>query len=199
MKFQKSPLALAITVALSCSTMEAMALSAPLPIARYSAPAQSGFDDSNVTVISDDWDSVDDGTLDEAFFDDGDPFAIQALGDVRIGQVAAYGDSDPCYGAGTAKLYVNPIPKGGVIYGGGYGGTLKCGKSVPVGQYGGRVCTVNLCKKSKLNLKAIPDYGYRFVAWGDGCKKAKSNPYCTGTLKANTKVSATFKKIPVRK
>lgn len=204
MKFRKSPLALAITVALSCSAMDTMALPAPLPLARYSQPVSSGFDDSQVTVISDDWDSADDGAFDEAYFMDGDPFAIEALGDARGGQVAAYGGGsgygDPCYGAGTAKLYVNPIPKGGVVYGGGgYGGKLNCGKSVPTGAYGERVCTVELCKKSKLKLQAIPDDGYRFVSWGDGCKKAKKNPYCTGTLKANTKVSAAFKKIPAKK
>lgn len=199
MKFRKSPLALAITVALSCSAMDTMALPAPLPIARYSQPAPSGFDDSHVTVISDDWDSVDDGTSDEAYFMDDDPFAIEALGDARISQVAAYGDpygpSDPCYGAGTAKIIVNPIPANGVIYGGGgYGGTLNCGKKVPAGAYGERVCTVTLCKNTKIKLQAIPNDGYRFTTWGNGCAKSKSNPYCTGTLKANTRVSAGFKR-----
>jgi hypothetical protein len=207
MNFQKTPLALAVALTFSCSPMEsAQALPPAVPIhlagTAHRPGSGAGFDDSMVTVIADDWDEVDDGTLDTVLLGDEDPFEITTLGDDRVSVIAAYGSGayakkDPCAKySGKIKLTATPLPKGGVIYGGG----LNCGKSVPTGAYGGRVCSVSRCKNygGPVALKAVPVEGYRFVKWGDACKKRKNDPYCTVNWKSDKKVSAVFKKIKKR-
>lgn len=197
---QKTPLAFAIALALASSQDDAQALYQPVRSPFDTAADQrdrSGFDDSRITIVADDWHGEDDDVIFATeLMDDETPFDLEDLDSSSLTRLAAYGDpyapSKPCaaYG-GVVKLSVK-APKGGIVS----GDPINCGKSIPAGPYG-RVCSAKSCKGygTAYQLKATPVEGFEFVKWGDACKPAKNNPYCNVVLKKNKKVTAKFRKI----